>query len=56
MALPFVKHVSKSATNGRLTSILGVFGKIGYAFSLAVTALGENMKDGFLNPNGKGRE
>lgn len=54
--LPFVKHVSKSATNGRLTGILGIFKSIGYAFALAVTSVGENMKDGFFNMNNKGRE
>ena len=54
--LPFVKPLSKAATHGRLTSILGIFKSVGYTFALAVTSHGENMKDGFFNMNNKGRE
>ena len=56
MALPFVKHVSKTATNVRLTGILGIFKSISYAFALAVTSVGSNMKDGLFNMNSQGRE
>lgn len=56
MALPLVKPLSKASVGARLTGILGIFKKIGYPFAVAVTALADNMKDGLLNPNSKGRE
>lgn len=54
--LPFVKPLSKASVGARISGILGIFKSIGYAFALAVTSVGENMKDGFLNMNNKGRE